>query len=70
MRSVLNVMTTKEAFKSLLEHPSKVDKLNLNPNTIRTLKKRVRDNKLISEKKMEELLLKSGAKKIPEKWTL
>jgi hypothetical protein len=35
---------------------------------MRTLKKRVRDNKLISEKKMEELLFKSGAKKIPEKW--
>ena len=63
-------MTTKEAFKTLLENPSKVDKLNLNPSTIRALRKRVRDNKLISEKKMDELLLKSGAKKVPEKWTL
>ncbi len=63
-------MTTKQAFKTLLETPSKLEKLNLNPSTLRTLKKRVRDNKLISEKKMEELLLKSGAKKIPEKWTL
>ncbi len=63
-------MTTKQAFKTLLETPSKLEKLNLNPSTLRTLKKRVRDNKLISEKKMEELLLKSGSKKIPEKWTL
>jgi len=63
-------MTTKQAFKTLLENASKLEKLNFNPSTLRTLKKRVRDNKLISEKKMEELLLKSGAKKIPEKWTL
>lgn len=63
-------MTTKQAFKTLLETDSKLKKLNINPSTLRTLKKRARDNKLISEKKMEELLLKSGAKKIPEKWTL
>lgn len=63
-------MRTKEAFIKLLNKPELIEKLNINTATLRTIKKRVRDNKLISEKKMEELLFKSGAKKIPEKWTL
>jgi hypothetical protein len=63
-------MTTKEAFIRLLDSPELIEKLNLNANTLRTIRKRVKDKKLISVDKMEELLLKAGATKKPEAWKL
>lgn len=61
-------MTTKDAFKKLLSDTDSLSKLDLNPNTMRTIKKRLKDGKLISIEKMESMLLKAGFKKTPEKW--
>lgn len=61
-------MTTKQAFINLLDSPDLIKKLNMNHNTLRTIKKRIRDNNEFSIKVMEGYLIKSGAKKKPEIW--
>ena len=62
-------MTTKEAFIKLLDSSVINVKLDVGISTIRTWKTRLKANKM-SLDKMEEMLLKSGAKKIPEHWKL
>lgn len=56
-------MTTKEAFSALLNGEN-----DLNPSTVRSLKKRLRDGKLLSLDKMEQILSLHGWKKVPESW--
>lgn len=62
-------MTTKEAFEKLLESPELITKLKSNLSTIRTWRQRFKAGKLPVEK-MEQILLKAGATKKPEVWTL
>lgn len=61
-------MTTKQAFIKLLDSAELIKQLNINESTLRTLKKRIRDNKLISDRSMEKYLLMAGAIKKPESW--
>lgn len=61
-------MTTKEAFVKLLDSPELLERINMNHNTARTIKKRIRDNRVFSINKMEEYLTDAGATKKPEAW--
>ena len=61
-------MTTKQAFDKLLSLPNWYLSLGVNPSTARSLKMNLKRN-LVSDAKMQELLLKSGAKKKPEVWS-
>lgn len=60
-------MTTKEAFNELLSNP-KFQK-NINASTLRSWKRRMTNGK-ITINAMEKALIKCGAKKKPEQWTM
>jgi hypothetical protein len=62
-------METKKAFKKLLNTPELIDKLKMNPTTVRVWKMRYNQKKLSLEK-MEFILKRAGFKKIPEQWDL
>lgn len=62
-------METKTAFKKLINTPTLMDKLKVNPTTARVWKMRYKQKKLSLEK-MELILKRAGFQKIPEQWGL
>jgi hypothetical protein len=64
-------MTTKEAFAALCNNKEKCQTIGLNDSTRRSYLTYVKTGKNLSTDKMEELLIKSGAKVKQEKlWKL
>lgn len=63
----MEIVGTREAFKRLLEVPALYKYLDVDTSTVANWKRYLRDGKLISTDKMEEMLLKYGAKIKQEK---
>lgn len=61
-------MTTKKAFKKLLEDTELLKKTKASQSTVRKWRERYNKN-LITLDKMEAILKKAGGKKTPEVWT-
>ncbi len=67
----MNITGTKEAFARILEEKNLFLKLGVDRSTVSTYKMYLREEKSISLDKMEEMLLKYGAKVVEEKkWDL
>lgn len=63
-------MTTKEAFRKVIEDKAILDKIGINDSTGRSIRKRFNDGNLSTDK-MEAILIKAGAKVKQEKlWKL
>ncbi|WP_262246989.1 hypothetical protein [Parapedobacter soli] len=64
---MMEIEGTKEAFNKLLEVPALYKYLDVDTSTVANWKRYMREGKLISTDKMEEMLLKFGAKVKQEK---
>lgn len=53
-------LSTQEAFARLMDTPRGWEKYGINQNTWYSLRKRMREGRLISERKMEEVLSAAG----------
>lgn len=53
-------MTTKEAFRKVIEDKAILDKIGINDSTGRSIRKRFNDGNLSTDK-MEDILIKAGA---------
>lgn len=63
----MEIVGTKEAFTRLLEIPAIYKYLGVDTSTVANWKRYMREGKLISTDKMEEMLLRFGAKVKQEK---
>lgn len=63
----MQVKGTKEAFLQLISEKGIENRLGVNRTTVANWKAYIRDGKSISIDKMEEMLLKGGAKVVKEK---
>lgn len=61
-------MTTKEAFAALIKKKNWWEGIGVTSSAAYNFRNRLKENKPISLEKMEEILIKAGFKKIPEKW--
>lgn len=67
----MQVTGTKAAFEKMLKVPSLNKKLGVDSSTVANWKRYVREGRLISTDKMEEMLQRYGAKVKQEKiWTI
>lgn len=61
-------MVTRAAFEKLIADTDSYKKMNVPDWKVRDLRRKFKENNITLDK-MEELLLKSGWKKKPEKWS-